>query len=68
MRWYGHITRSTGLAKMVLQGTAKGGRRKGRHKKRWDDNISECTGLGCGEALRKAEDGEEWRKRFPDLP
>ena len=36
LRWYGHImiTRSTGLAKMILQGTVQGGRRKGRQKKR----------------------------------
>ena len=25
-------------------------------KKRWEDNISEWTGLGFGEALRKVED------------
>ena len=62
LRWYGHITRSTGLAKMILQGTAQGGRRKGRQKKRWEDNISEWTGLGLDGALRKAEDREEWRK------
>ena len=29
---------------------------------RWEDNISKWTGLGLGEALRKAEDREEWRK------
>ena len=46
---------------MILQGTVQGGRRKVRHKK-WEDNISEWTGLGLGEALRKAEDKEEWRK------
>ena len=34
LRWYGHITRSTGHAKMILQGTVHGGRRKGRQKKR----------------------------------
>ena len=33
LRWYGHITRSTGLAKMILQGTVHGGRRKSRQKK-----------------------------------
>ena len=62
LRWYGHITKSTGLAKMIQQGTVKGGRRKGRQKKRWEDNISEWTVLGLGEALRKTEDREEWRK------
>ena len=51
LRWYGHITRSTGLAKMILQGTVQGERRKGRQKKRWEDNIREWTGLGLGGAL-----------------
>ena len=43
-------------------GTVQGGRRKGRQKKRWEDNISEWAGLGLGEALRKADDREECRK------
>ena len=47
---------------MTLQGTVQGGRRKGRQKKRWEDNMPEWTGLGLGEVFRKAEDREEWRK------
>ena len=47
---------------MILQGTVQGGRMKGRQKKRWRDNISEWTGVGLVEALRKAEDREKWRK------
>ena len=62
LRWYGHTTRSTGLAKMILQGTLQEGRRKDRQKKRWEDNLSDWAGLGLGEALRKADDGKEWRK------
>ena len=54
--------RTTELAKMILQRTVQGGRRKSRQKKRWEDNISEWKGLRLGEALRKAEDREEWRK------
>ena len=34
LRWFGHITRSTGLAKMILQGTVQRGRRQGGQKKR----------------------------------
>ena len=30
LRWYGHITRSTGLAKMILQGTVQGRKEKER--------------------------------------
>ena len=41
LRWYGHISRSSDMAKTVLQGTVKGARRIGRQKKRWEDNIKE---------------------------
>ena len=37
----GHVPRSLGLAKTILQGTVKGGRRQGRQRKRWEDNIRE---------------------------
>ena len=67
LRWYGHITRSTGLTKMILQGTLQGGIRKGRQKKRWEDNVKEWTGLKLGEDLRKAENREEWRKAVAQL-
>ena len=30
LRWYGHISRSSGMAKTILQGTEKGARRRGR--------------------------------------
>ena len=45
LKRYGHVTRSSGLAKTVLQGTVQGGRRRGRQRKRWEDNIKEWTGL-----------------------
>ena len=37
LQWYGHVSRSSGLAKTILQGTVKGGRRQGRQRKRWED-------------------------------
>ena len=36
-----HVSRSPGLAKTILQGKVKGGRRQDRQKKRWEDNIRE---------------------------
>ena len=38
----GHVSRSSGLAKTILQGTVKGVRRQ---KKRWEDSIGKWTGL-----------------------
>ena len=43
LQWYGHVSRSSGMAKSILQGTVKGGRREGRQIKRWEDNIREWT-------------------------
>ena len=41
LTWYGHVSRSSRLAKTILQGTVKGGRRQGRQRKRCEDNIRE---------------------------
>ena len=60
-RWYGHISRSSGMAKTILQGTVKGARRRGRQRKRWEDNIKEWAGMGFGDSLRAAEDREGWK-------
>ena len=62
LKWYGHVTRPYGLAKTVLKGTVQGGRRRGRQRKRWEDNIKEWTGLEWNIKLLKAENREEWRK------
>ena len=53
---------SSGLAKTILQGTVKGGRRQGGQRKRWEDNIRECTGLKFGKSQRAVENREKWRK------
>ena len=45
LQWYGHVSRSSGLAKTIVQDTVKGGGRQGRERKRWENNIMEWTGL-----------------------
>ena len=61
LRWYGHISRSSGMAKTTLQGAVKGAKRRRRKKKRWEDNIKEWTGVGFGDSLRAVEDREGWK-------
>ena len=46
---------------MILQGTVKEVRRRGRQKKRWEDNIKEWMGMGFGDSLRAAEEREGWK-------
>ena len=41
LKWYGHVTRSSGLAMTILQETVQGRRRKGGQRNRWEDNIKE---------------------------
>ena len=62
LQWYGHVSRSSGLAKTILQGTVKGGRKQGRQRKRWEDNIRKWTGLEFAKSQRAVENREKWRK------
>ena len=39
----------------------KGGRRQGRQRKRWEDNIGEWTGLEFAKSQRAVENRERWR-------
>ena len=59
LKWYGHVFRSSGLAKSILQGTVKGGRRKGGQRKRWEDNIREWTDLEFTKSQRAVENREK---------
>lgn len=52
LRWYCHITRSPGLAKITLQGTVQGGRKRGRI----------TSHLKPSETVRAAEDRQRWRE------
>ena len=64
---YGHVSRSSGLAKTILQGTMKGGRRQGRQRKRYEDKIREWTGLEFGKSQRAVESRGKWRKLVAKL-
>ena len=62
LQCYGHVSRSSGLAKTILQGTVKGERRQGRQRKRLEDNIREWTGPEFGKSQRTVENIEKWRE------
>ena len=62
LQWYGHVSRSSGPAKTILQGTVKGGKRQGRQRKRWEYNIRGWTGLEFAKSQRAVENREKWRK------
>ena len=41
LAWFGYVTRHDSLSKTILQGTLEFGRRCGRQRKSWMDNIKE---------------------------
>ena len=45
-----------------MQGTVKEGRRQDGQRKRWEDNISEWTGLEFAKSQRAVENRKKWRK------
>ena len=60
LQWYGHFSRPSGLAKNILQGRVKGGRRQGGQRKRWKNNIKKWTGLKfakCQKGWRTGKNG-----------
>ena len=61
LRWFGHVSRSSGLAKTILQCIVKGKRKRGKQKKRWEDNIKEWTGMDFASSTRAAENRTRWK-------
>ena len=41
LQWYCHVSRLSDLAKIILYGIVRGGRRQGRQRRRWENNIGE---------------------------
>ena len=62
LKWYGHVSRSSGLAKTILRGRVKGGRRQGRQKKRLEDNIRGMDGPEFAKSLRAVDNKGKWKK------
>ena len=60
LRWFGHVSKSSGFAETILQGTVKG-KRGGGQKKRWEDNIKEWTGKEFVSSARTIENRTRWK-------
>ena len=62
--WFGHITPHDGLSKAIPQGTLEDGRRRGRQRRWWIDNIRDLTSPPVPELLTRASCSKDW-KRIP---
>ena len=68
MKWYGHVTRASGLAKTVLQGTVWGKRRRRRQRKQCEDNIRDWTGLELSDAAHEGNLRNKWSRKYHSPP
>ena len=63
LQWNGHVFGSSGLAKTILQGTVKGGRRQGRQRKRWEDKHQGMDRPG----VRQVPDGNGEQGKMEEM-
>ena len=62
LAWFGHVTRHVSLSKTILQGTLEGGRRRGRHRQCWMDNIKESKSLPMPGLLIRVFRRRDWKR------
>ena len=53
LRWHDHNTRASYMAKTILQRTVKGGKKRDRHRQKWNDNINDFDKIGIWRLLEK---------------
>ena len=59
VKWFGHISMSSGLAIPILQDTGKGKRRS--KQMRCKDNMKEWTVIDTASLIRAAENWTRWK-------
>ena len=67
LQWYGRVSRSSGLAKTILQGTVKGGRRqgdRGRGGKTTSGNGQAWSSPSPRGQWRTGKNGENWLQNY----
>lgn len=60
LRWFGYVTRSSGMAKTIHQKQSKVTDAWGGEKNTWED-ICEWTGLKMRDAVQAAKNGDGYR-------
>jgi hypothetical protein len=62
IKWYRYVSRSSDLAKTILQSTVPGKQKQIRQIKRWEGKIREWTVLNFSTPQKAALDRKDWKK------
>ena len=66
MKYFGHIKRHDCLEKDIFEGIIEGKRGRGRPRRRWSQDITECLQTTVTEAGRQAQDRTAFRRAVAD--
>ena len=53
--FFGHVIRSDGLQRQLMEGRVEGARQRGRMRRQWTTDIVEWLGIHYGEAVRATQ-------------